>query len=79
MLTCRRDKFIVRARTHSLRQSITLNVLRSTDKKGRKAKQKKSPGYRFDFWLFGGIKEKRGREGRRDGPEVEKQTTAVIS
>lgn len=76
MLTCRRDKFIVRARTHSLRQFITLNVLRSTDKKGRR---KKSPGYRFDFWLFGGIKEKRGREGRRDGPEVEKQTTAVIS
>lgn len=57
--------FVACARTHSLRQSVTLNVLRSTDKKG------KSPGYRFDFWLFGERKEKRGREGRRDGLEVE--------
>lgn len=34
-------------------------------------KKGKSPGYRFDFWLFGERKEKRGREGRRKGSEVE--------
>lgn len=51
--------FVACTRAHSLRQSVTLKVLRSTDKKGNK-----SPGYRFDFWLFGERKEKRGREGR---------------
>lgn len=57
--------FRLRTHTNTLRQFVTLNVLRSTDKKG-----KKSPGYRFNFWLFGERKEKRGREGRRDGEEV---------
>lgn len=63
-------------RTHAPTQTIRyIKCLRSTDKKGKK----KSPGYRFHFWLFGERKEKRGREGRRDGPEDKKQTTAVIS
>lgn len=64
MLTGRRGAFVICARTHALTQTIC-NIkcfLRSTDKKG-----KKSPGYRFDFWLFGERKEKRGREGRREG------------
>lgn len=65
---------VVCARTHSLRQFITLNVLRSTDKK-----RKKSPGYRFDFWLFGERKDKRGREGRRGLGGGRGQATGVIS
>lgn len=72
MLTGRRGGFsssAPRTLTLSLGQFVTLNVfffLRSTDKKG-----KKSPGYRFDFWLFGERKEKRGREGSRWGREGE--------
>lgn len=51
------------AHVHTPTQTIhNNNALRSTVKK----RKKKSPGNRFDFWLFGERKEKRGREGERD-------------
>lgn len=49
--------------THTHNQTTcNITCLRSTDLK----KRKKSPGYRFDFWLFG-EKGERGREDKRDG------------